>query len=148
MSSSIITVRSVASDDELRQCQAIRHRVFVVEQGIPAHLDADGLDDTALHSIALEGDRAVATGRLVVSASYGVLARIAVLPSHRRQGLGQRIVQHLESLARKRQLFELSLHPHQHLEDFYRRLGYQTAPGTSVVGAHQLITMVKPLDRD
>ncbi len=146
MEPSQVNVRVVTHEDELTACQALRHQIFVVEQGIPAHLDADGLDDDALHSIAYEGDLAVATGRLVVSGGHGVLARIAVVPSHRGQGLGQRIVQHLESMARERGVPEVSLHPHAHLERFYRRLGYEKVPGTSVVGAHRLITMVKSLD--
>lgn len=148
MPTSNVKVGAVVDGEQLAACQDLRRRVFVVEQGIAAHLDADGLDDQAVHSLAIDGGIVVATGRLVVAAEHGVLARIAVAPSHRGRGLGGRIVQHLESQALERGAHSLSLHPHQHLERFYQRLGYQKVPGTSVVGEHRLITMVKTLHPD
>ena len=125
---------------------AIRKRVFVEEQEIPDHLDSDGLDASAVHVLVLDGETPVATGRLVVEApGVGVLARSAVVPGHRGFGLGQRVVQRLEALAREQGVAELSLHPHRYLERFYERLGYRTVAGTSVVGRHELITMEKSI---
>ena len=137
--------RIAATADEVAACLAIRRRVFVVEQGIPEELDDDGLDDRALHVVVGDGDRVVATGRLIVDGDTGVLARIAVVPSHRGRGLGGRVVRRLEALAREHGARRVSLHPHQYLEAFYQRLGYHTVGGTSVVGEHVLITMVKDL---
>ena len=136
--------------NDIADCLALRKRIFVVEQAIPDHLDSDGLDDDAVHVIVRRGDDShnviAATGRLVWEGTEGVLARIAVDEAFRGQGLGQIIVQRLEEAARQRGLQSLSLHPHQYLERFYRRLGYHTVPGTSVVGEHTLITMVKELN--
>jgi predicted GNAT family N-acyltransferase len=139
-------MKVVSTPEELAAAMAIRRRVFVEEQGIPADLDEDGLDSSAVHVLVCDGKQPVATGRLVIDTrNEGVLARIAVLPSHRGGGLGRRVVRELESLARRRGLTALSLQPHRYLERFYADLGYETVAGTSIVGGHELITMRKSL---
>ncbi|MFK7847362.1 MAG: GNAT family N-acetyltransferase [Rhodothermales bacterium] len=129
---------------EIAAAQEIRKRVFVEEQVIPAHLDDDGLDGSAFHMLCCYGDTFAATGRLVVLTPHeGVLSRIAVLPGYRGRGVGGLIVKKLETLAVEQGIRELSLHPHQYLEDFYMNLGYKRVSGTSQVGGYELITMQK-----
>ena len=133
--------------EALRQAQAIREQVFVVEQGIPRELEHDGWDDASLHVLALHDGTPAATGRLTIGSDReGVLARIAVLPAYRGQRLGKRVVQRLEALARREGLATVSLKPHHYLEDFYAGLGYVTVPGSfTTAGPHPLITMTKSL---
>ena len=142
------TLHEARTPDALAQARAIRDQVFAVEQGIPAELVHDGLDASALHVLALHDGAPAATGRLTISADRkGVLARIAVLPAYRGQGLGKRVVQHLEALARRESLVAVSLKPHHYLETFYANLGYETVPGSfTTAGSHPLITMTKRLD--
>ena len=138
------TIKVAESPEEVGEARKIRWQVFVEEQGIPTQLDADGLDESAVHVLCQFKGEVVATGRLVVEeSSTGVLARIAVLPEYRGHGLGGQIVKKLEAVAEKLGLRELVLHPHRHLEQFYLRLGYNTVSGTSMVGDHELITMRK-----
>ncbi len=142
-----IIIEEVRTPEALRQAQAIREHVFVVEQGIPRELEHDGLDAASIHVLAFDDGAPAATGRLTISSDReGVLARIAVLPAYRGQGLGKRVVQHLEALARREGLATISLQPHQYLEDFYQKMGYTTVPGSfSTVGPHPLLMMTKPL---
>ena len=134
--------------EEISAAREIRKQVFVDEQEIPAHLDDDGLDEHAFHVLCRLEQEFVATGRLIVhSPSVGVLARIAVLPNYRGQGLGRLIVEKLEAIAVIQGLKELRLHPHRHLEAFYSDLGYERVSGTSAVGGHELITMHKNIGR-
>ena len=142
-----IIIEEVQTPEALRQAQAIREHVFVVEQGIPLELEHDGLDAASIHVLAFDDGTPAATGRLTrASDREGVLARIAVLPAYRGQGLGKRVVQHLEVLARREGLTTVSLKPHQYLEDFYQKMGYTTVLGSfSTVGPHPLLTMTKPL---
>lgn len=129
-----------------RRAAAIRHAVFVVEQGIPEHLDRDGLDDGATHVLGWWGDRAVATGRLVTEPeATGHLGRIAVLPDFRGRGLGRRVVAALETAARAQGLHTALLHAHSHLEAFYRALGYRPAGLPFDAGGYRLIPMKKTL---
>ena len=130
----------------LRQAEAIRHRVFTVEQQIAAQLVRDGLDAASIHALAFLGGQPAATGRLTLSpGGEGTMARIAVLPAYRGQGLGQRIVQFLEIVARREGLAYVSLHAHEYLEAFYARLGYETLPEQTQAGPYRLITMTKTL---
>ena len=129
-----------------QQARAIRRAVFVEEQGIPAALDADGRDGEARHVLALDGARPAATGRLVVEADgSGTLARIAVLPAYRGQGLGRRIVERLEALARQAGCRTVRLHAHAHLEPFYAGMAYRTHPEEIEAAGYRLVTMIKAL---
>jgi len=84
-----------ASDrDALRQ---VRRRVFVLEQGIPEHLEWDGLDEAAAHLLAVDraGDPA-GTARLLPS---GQIGRMAVLPEWRGRGLGSALLREILAIA-------------------------------------------------
>ena len=143
-----IILTEARTPEALEQTRAIREQVFAVEQGIPLDLVRDGLDASALHVLALVDDAPAATGRLTIANDReGILARIAVLPAYRGRGLGKRVVQHLETLARREGLAMVSLKPHQYLETFYANLGYEAVPGSfTTAGLHPLLTMTKRLD--
>ena len=130
----------------LNEAFSIRHRVFVEEQGIPAHLDRDGHDDRARQVLLrVEGD-AAATGRVLIEPNgEAILARIAVLPAYRGSGLGGLVVTALHELAVRDGARTARLHPHRYLERFYRRLGYRRVEGDEIVAGHELITMVREL---
>ncbi|MCB0183292.1 MAG: GNAT family N-acetyltransferase [Caldilineaceae bacterium] len=140
-------MKQITSTAELGQAQAIRHQVFVEEQGIPAELEYDGADLSAIHVLAYQGEDAVATGRLLLEPDgVGVLGRIAVIGPVRGQGIGGQVVRQLEQCAVAAGVQRLILHPHAYLEKFYTALGYQTiAGGESTVGAHRLLLMEKQL---
>ncbi len=139
-------IRIASTPEEIDSALRIRERIFVQEQRIPAALDDDGLDASARHVLAYDGDRAIATGRLVADDEvHGTLARIAVLPEYRGRGLGRRVVAELEALALSQGLETVTLQPHTHLERFYEQLGYERSEGTSVAGEHELLTMTKRL---
>ena len=141
----MIQLKQVTSTVELALTQQIRRQVFVEEQGIPAALEYDEADATAIHVLAYHDDVAVATGRLLIAADgSGSLGRIAVLSSERGNGIGAQVVQLLEECARRADVQHLVLHPHFYLEHFYHSLGYQTIPASdSTVGQHRLIVMEK-----
>ncbi len=139
-----IVIKVATTPEEVGEAQRVRRRVFVEEQGIPAELDADGLDHSAVHVLCRVKGEVVATGRLVIGKpSSGVLARIAVLPEFRGHGFGCQVVRKLETVAAELGLRQLVLHPHRHLERFYLRLGYNTVSGISMAGEHELISMQK-----
>lgn len=143
----MLYLKQITSTIELGHAQAIRRQVFVEEQGIPPELEYDGADPSAIHVLAYQGERAIATGRLLVKQDgVGILGRIAVVASERGQGIGGQIVRQLEQCAVAAGVQRLHLHPHAYLEKFYTALGYQTvAGGESTVGAHHLLLMEKQL---
>lgn len=104
----------------------VRAAVFIVEQGIPAELEWDADDATAVHAVAYDGQgQPVATGRLLQPApQVAQIGRVAVLRDARGQGVGERIMRALMETARLRGDRDVMLHAQRTAENFYRRLGY------------------------
>lgn len=149
MSSGALVFKSALSREELEAALELRTRVFTDEQGISEDLDRDGQDLESEHVLVLDGEKAVATGRLLrVSSGEGVLARIAVDAGYRGRGLGGAVVHELEALAWAQGIESVSLKPHRYLEAFYARLGYVADDGVEVVAGHELILMRKSLAED
>ncbi len=139
-----ITIREVGSAEELEQAQEIRVRVFEEEQGFPHEVNIDGADQAASHVLILDAEVPVATARLTtVAEGQGMIARIAVLPSHRGMGLGRHLVRELENIGRRDGLHTLRMEPHAHLEGFYRALGYEKVAGSVDLAGYRLIRMKK-----
>jgi predicted GNAT family N-acyltransferase len=115
-----------ADTEELRaRAFALRHAVFVVEQGVPEAIERDAHDATAYHAVVLDHDRCVATGRLVRQAGgVGRVGRMAVDASWRRRGLGALVLGALEARARAEGLREIELHAQCYVEAFYANRGY------------------------
>jgi len=105
---------------------AIRTRVFVQEQRIPAELEWDAADASALHAVVYNRlQQPVATGRLLqVRPGLGQIGRVAVHEVLRGGGAGQVVMQALVDAARRRGDTELLLHAQRTAENFYARLGF------------------------
>ncbi|GGC93043.1 GNAT family N-acetyltransferase [Undibacterium terreum] len=102
--------------------QAIRYKVFVVEQKIPAELEWDVKDAECLHAVAYDSQQqALGTGRLLPD---GHIGRMAVLESARGQGVGVAILQALMQQARLRGDAEVKLNAQVSAENFYGRNGF------------------------
>ena len=100
----------------------IRKSVFMEEQGFTDEFDA--LDDVCIHFVAFDADLPVATCRTWLADDGHHLGRLAVVKSHRGQGLGAMMLQaaetHLKSIGAK----SVSLHAQCRAEAFYRKSGY------------------------
>lgn len=104
----------------------LRQAVFVQEQGVPAALEADALDATALHAVLRNRLGAVvATGRLLQPAT-GLcrIGRMAVDRTLRGQGWGAAVLDALVEAARARGDQLVELHAQCSAEAFYRRAGF------------------------
>jgi len=111
-------------DRDQAALRSIRHRVFVDEQKVPEQLEWDGLDDSGWHWIARdESGTAIGTARLVPS---GQIGRMAVLATHRNQGIGARLLAAAVSMARELSFDQVFLHAQTHAIKFYHQAGFQT----------------------
>jgi len=140
----MIAIKQVTTQQDLEAAIAIQLRVFCEEQGIPESTCLEGNED-ASHILALERSRPVATARVIFKPDGdGELARVAVLPSHRKAGIGRALVLALEEIAVQKGVRRITLKPHLHLESFYESLGYSRLNDViDIVGDHKLITMVR-----
>ncbi|WP_225334231.1 GNAT family N-acetyltransferase [Halomicrobium urmianum] len=114
-------------DESLEPALSVRRAVFVEEQGVPEDRERDGRDAAAVHFLACEAGDPVGTARLRrVDDATGKVERVAVLPDHRGEGWGRRLMAAVEDEARRRGLDRLRLHAQTSVEGFYRALDYQT----------------------
>ncbi|MFD6763617.1 GNAT family N-acetyltransferase [Streptomyces roseolus] len=129
------TVREAVADEDREACFAVRREVFVEEQGVPAEIEYDTYDATAVHVLAVRADGVpLGTGRLLhgadatvktgADASVGSLGRLAVAGAARGLGVGAALVRAIEDAARERGLTAVDLHAQTHALGFYERLGY------------------------
>ncbi|MEO1447941.1 MAG: GNAT family N-acetyltransferase [Bacteroidota bacterium] len=136
------------SPEAIAAAQAIRKQVFVEEQGIPIHREADGFDGLSSHILgSLDDQTPVAVARLtMLKPEIGLITRVAILPSYRGKGYGRALLMAIENLARENGAKRLAVKPHADAEGFYARMGYQRgeAPPDPVEG-YTLVTMEKTL---
>jgi predicted GNAT family N-acyltransferase len=124
--------------------RAVRHVVFVEEQGIPESLEWDGRDGDCQHVLALAGDAAVvATGRLM---SDGRIGRMAVLQAWRGSGVGRALLERLQQLALRAGLQQLYVHAQLDVAGFYSLAGFQVSGQPFVTAGITHVLMTKVLD--
>ena len=104
-----------------REAQRIRVAVFVGEQGVPAELEMDEMDDRCVHALAFDGEEAVGTGRLLPD---GHIGRMAVVKPWRGRGVGSALLGRLVQAARERGDGEVLLSAQVHALAFYRAHGF------------------------
>jgi YbgC/YbaW family acyl-CoA thioester hydrolase len=104
----------------------LRRAVFVDEQKIPAVLEWDEADRTALHAVARNRfGLAVATGRLVEARpGVGKIGRMAVDQAVRGSRIGRQVLDVLVAAARERGWREVLLHAQLSAVPFYDRAGF------------------------
>ena len=108
------------------RAQAIRTRVFIEEQNIPAEMEWDADDAEAVHALALNRfGLPLATGRLLQHApGVGRIGRMAVSQTVRGSGVGRAVLQALIDSARQRGDHEIVLHAQTSAQAFYARSGF------------------------
>jgi YbgC/YbaW family acyl-CoA thioester hydrolase len=123
------------------EAHPLRKAVFVDEQKIPAELEWDTADASALHALARNRfGQVLATGRLTEPApGVGKIGRMAVLHSARGGGVGRAVLDALTGASRQRGLHEVMLQAQVSAEPFYARAGFvPRGPRFEVAGiAHQ-----------
>ena len=139
-------VKAVESEQDMEAAYALRFQVVVKEQGVPADLERDSLDQLAFHAVAIGEGKVVGTGRLIVDPpSQGVIGRMAIEAPQRRQGIGGRVLSFLEEAARSRGVRRVTLHAQIYVTEFYVRRGYQEEGPPFMEAGIQHIQMFKQL---
>ena len=101
----------------------IRFTVFCEEQGVPLEIELDEHDPVCIHAVVFDGEKPVATGRLLPD---GHIGRMAVLRDYRNRGLGGAMLQKLVEAARQRGDRDVILSAQVHAVPFYRAHGFVT----------------------
>ncbi len=109
----------------------LRHEVFVNEQKVPAEMEWDEDDKTAVHCVAANRmGMALATGRLLQHApGVARIGRMAVQKQMRGTQMGSRVLNALMTEARLRGDQQVILHAQCSAEAFYLRAGFEPQGG-------------------
>src|SRR5438309_5119630 len=121
----VIQVKQISSDEAKAQAFAIRMRVFVREQRVPAAIELDRDDDRAIHFLATSDGRTVGTARVVYHQGNAKIGRMAVLKSYRGQGVGKKLLQRAVATAKKLGARTIYLHAQVPVIEFYEKLGFR-----------------------
>ena len=93
-------VLKVNNQKMLEDCFYIRKKVFVEEQGVPEESEIDEYESESIHLIGYDNGQPVATARIrPINETTVKIERVAVMKSHRGQGMGRMLMQAVESLA-------------------------------------------------
>jgi predicted GNAT family N-acyltransferase len=121
----VIQIKQISSDEAKTQAFAIRMRVFVREQRVPAAIELDRDDDRAIHFLATSDGRAVGTARVVSHHGSAKIGRMAVLKSYRGKGVGKKLLHRAVATAKKLSVRTIYLHAQVPVIEFYEKLGFR-----------------------
>ena len=111
--------------DGKEEAYPIRKRVFIDEQGVPEEMELDERDPLAQHALAYLNSECIGTARLVtLPGNLGRIGRMAVLPMHRKQGVGGKLLCALLELSKSQGITKLELHAQLSAIAFYEQYGF------------------------
>ncbi|UUZ94227.1 GNAT family N-acetyltransferase [Paenibacillus sp. P25] len=123
-------VVQVKTEKQLKECFAVRIKVFVEEQQVPTDLEMDEYDaspESCRHFLIQneEGEAVAAARWRMYDDRTAKLQRIAVLAPYRGHGLGRLIIQAMEEDIKAQGVPAVILDGQVQAEPFYRKLGYE-----------------------
>lgn len=133
-----------------QECATIRRRVFVVEQAVPERDEWDGLDEGATHFLIYSAGQPVACSRLVALSSSSIctsakITRMAVLPPHRRKGLGRTLLLAMIKRAQESGCQQVVLDAQVQARTFYTKEGFKVVGHSFMDAGIEHVKMIKQL---
>jgi predicted GNAT family N-acyltransferase len=141
-----LTVREARDAAEVEAALRLRVAVFCDEQGVSREEELDGLDDEALHVVALDEKGVQATCRLRFVDGECKLERMAVSRRLRGLGAGTRLLTESERIARERGAARMVLNAQTRAQGFYASGGYEPEGELFMEANIEHVRMTKPLE--
>ena len=102
---------------------SLRHRVFILEQNIPAELEWDGEDPHCRHILASGLDNTpLGCARFKTD---GKIERMCVLRPYRHHGIGLAILKKILHVAKIEKMTHVYLNAQESAMGFYHRIGFE-----------------------
>lgn len=116
------TIHPVTWHDAEPLLRSVREAVFMREQGVPAELEWDGMDENSHHVLALSSHgQAIGCGRILPNAH---ISRVAVMPEWRGKKVGSAILEGLLAYAAGLHYPEVDIDAQVQAVPFYERFGF------------------------
>lgn len=115
---------SVFQTDDIAQCHQLRRVVFTQEQGVSEAEEMDGLDDQAIHFLAVVDGKPVGTARILVKGESAKIGRVCVLKEARGTHQGKALIIACIDWARREGLKRAVLGAQIQALGFYEALGF------------------------
>ncbi len=120
-----IEIRRHQGEEEMAQLLRLRHDVFCGEQGVPEREELDGRDGEAVHLVAVEDGRVLATCRLLFVGATVQFSRLAVARDARRRRIATRLLALADDETRSGGARRLVLHAQTYARALYDAAGYE-----------------------
>lgn len=115
----------IAETEDHNTCFALRHEVFVLEQGYTEEGEVDDLDPVSYHLLAVEDGTPIATARVYLDRTTAKIGRVCVIRSRRGAGLGADLINAAVALAAEKGAAQATLGAQVHAIGFYEKLGFE-----------------------
>lgn len=138
-----INVRVADWHKDNADIRRVRDAVFVAEQSVPPELEWDAEDSGAIHFLALEGDYAIGTARLLPD---GEIGRLSVLRDWRGMKVGEALLGALLSEAERRDLRQQKLSAQVQAVEFYQRFGFTVVSAEFLEAGLPHVNMTRDAD--
>ena len=119
--------------------------MFCEEQGVTFEADRDGRDGEAVHLVTVAGERVIGTCRLLPAGAEARLGRMAVEAALRGGGVGARLLEAADAVAREMGHERVVLHAQVTARSVYDLAGYVQRGAPFVEQGIEHVTMEKVL---
>jgi predicted GNAT family N-acyltransferase len=143
----VTAVRVARGPDEIAAALDLRRAVFCDEQGVTLDEELDGLDDDAVHVVAVQEAAVIGTCRLVAGPGPATLTlgRMAVARAARGRGLAVALLEVAEREAAATGARRMVLAAQLDARALYERAGYEAYGGVFLDARIEHLMMAKQL---
>ncbi|MFC7073569.1 GNAT family N-acetyltransferase [Halovenus rubra] len=140
-------IRRIPGDGELSDAYDVRRDVFIQEQNVSEAEEWDGNDEDAVHYVVYNDGYPIGTARVrIPEAHLAKIERVAVRKQYRQAGIGQLLMETLETEVRDQNATEVLLHAQTAVKQFYEKLGYMATSDHFNEAGISHVKMTKRLD--
>lgn len=148
MTTTTYSIVEPTTDSELAEYYKVRYEILRKPWGQPMHSTKDDTETISVHLLVKdEAGNGIGSGRMQFNSETEAQIRsMAVRDEYQGKGIGKKVIQELERIARARNIKLLCLDSRENAVEFYKKNGFQiTAPSYLLFGVIQHYRMEKGL---